>query len=130
MKDLNKIANDFFAKNKEAKKIYVTDDGYVFLNKNMADLHAKSNPAGKKLTVKEFENGSKPKNDETAKLTAEERIEKIMQAETVAEVEELLKGEKAKTVKEAGAQKIAELQAKETGADSPEDGNENQNDNE
>ena len=129
MKDLNKIANDFFAKNKEAKKIYVTDDGYVFLNKNMADLHAKSNPAGKKLTVKEFVNDSKPKKDDT-KLTAEERIEKIMQAETVAEVEELLKGEKAKTVKEAGAQKIAELQAKETGADSLEDGNENQNDNE
>jgi len=130
MKDLNKIANDFFAKNKEAKKIYVTDDGYVFMNKNMADLHANSNPAGKKLTVKEFVNDYKPKKDDTPKLTAEERIEKIIQAEKVKEVESLLKGEKAKTVKEAGAQKIAELQAKETGSNSPENRNENQNDNE
>jgi len=130
MENLQKIAQGFFKKNPDVEKVYVTSDGYVFLKKNAADLHAQHNPAGKKLSVKVFENeiaipkqvlaglSQAPSNDSEdktggasseKKLSAEERIEKINEAQTPEEVEALLKGEKAKTVKEAGQKKIAEL---------------------
>jgi len=119
MKNLQSIAEGFFKKNPKTKKVYVTSDGYVFINKNAADLHAKHNPSGKKLSVQMFENltGDKPDSGASTgsatgkekKLSAEERIEKINKAQTPEEVETLLKGEKAKTVKEAGQKKIAEL---------------------
>ena len=105
MKDLNSIAKTFFEKNKDVEKVYITTDGFVFINKNAADLHA--NTSDKKLSVKKFENTTVSVDE--PKKTAEERIAAIEEAETIEAVEALLKGEKAKTVKEAGAKKIAEL---------------------
>jgi len=105
MKDLNSIAKTFFDKNKDVEKVYITSDGFVFINKNAADLHA--NTSDKKLSVKKFENTTVSVDE--PKKTAEERIAAIEEAETIEAVEALLKGEKAKTVKEAGAKKIAEL---------------------
>lgn len=128
MKNLEQIAKDFFGKNKDVEQIYITDEGFVFINRNAAELHAKSNPGGKKLGIKTFNNPGA--SQEPEKKTADERIAAIEAAKSIEEVENLLKGEKAKTVKEAGQKKIEALtiaaeQAAENG--SPENRNENQN---
>jgi hypothetical protein len=118
MKDLNSIAKAFFEQNKNVEKVYITTDGYVFVNKNAVDLHKQT--AGKKLSVKTFDNTFIATSTEPKK-TVEERIASINEAETVEAVEALLKGEKAKTVKEAGVAKIAELKTlAQSGQDTPE----------
>ena len=127
MKGLQQIANDFFAKNKDVEKVYVTDDGFVFLKKNTADLHATTNADNKKLSVTKFERAKvKPDTstspetegagkgpgkgpDKKTKLTAEQRIEKIKAMTSVEEIDAFIKGDKAVTVKAAAAERKAEL---------------------
>ena len=120
MANLKEIANQVFEKNKEAEKVFVTSDGVPFLSQNAATLHATTNPIGKKLKIKVFTKEADSTNPPT-KLTAEQRIAKIENLKTVAEVEAFLKGEKAKTVIEAGKNRIDELYLIEkSGTNSPE----------
>ena len=111
MKDLQKIANDFFAANPDVEKVYVTTDGFVFLTSNAANLHKNTNAEKKKLSVKEFENNAPAKGKEPTpvKLTAEQRIEKIKAMTSVEEIDAFIKGDKAVTVKAAAAERKAEL---------------------
>ena len=111
MKDLQKIANDFFTANPDVEKVYVTTDGFVFLTSNAANLHKNTNAEKKKLSVKEFENNAPAKGKEPTpvKLTAEQRIEKIKAMTSVEEIDAFIKGEKAVTVKAAAAERKAEL---------------------
>jgi len=111
MKDLQKIANDFFAANPDVEKVYVTTDGFVFLTQNAAHLHKTTNANQKKLEVKVFENNApaKGKEPKPVKLTAEQRIEKIKAMTSVEEIDAFIKGDKAKTVLAAAEAKKAEL---------------------
>jgi hypothetical protein len=47
MSDLKKIGQDYLAKNKDVKEVYVTVDSQVFTSKNYASLHARSLKKGK-----------------------------------------------------------------------------------
>jgi hypothetical protein len=49
--EIQKLAQDTFKSNPDAKECFITSDGYVFLSKNAADLHKNTNPKKKKLTV-------------------------------------------------------------------------------
>ena len=111
MKDLQKIANDFFTANPDVEKVYVTTDGFVFLTQNAAHLHKTTNANQKKLEVKVFENNApvKDKEPKPVKLTAEQRIEKIKAMDSVEEIDAFIKGEKAVTVKAAADERKAEL---------------------
>lgn len=47
MSDINKIAQEFLAKNENHKEVYCTTDGQVFTSKNYASLHGRSLKTGK-----------------------------------------------------------------------------------
>ena len=116
-----------FATEKEVESLYTTSDGQCFKKEGNAYSHAKTledstveeldrklKPVKKEEATTESGNaGGSESGGSTTKLTAEERIAKINKAETVDQVNELLEGEKAKTVKAAGAAKIEALQADE-----------------
>lgn len=63
--ELDKIASDFFAANKDVKKLIVTSDGLVFLNENPAKLHVNTNKAKKKLTMETYTTGVVAKAEKT-----------------------------------------------------------------
>lgn len=123
LEELKKLSKDVFKNNPKADKLLATSDGQFFLekNKNAAEFHAKKNGGLKIHTFERTEEksaDSKDAKEAGVKLTAEERIEKINAMTSVKEVEAALVEEKAKTVKAAGAEKIAALKAaKEEGSE-------------
>lgn len=59
-------AKKAFEENKDLKEVSFTSDGFMFFQKNAADLHANTNASGKKLeviTIKkaDFITGAEPK---------------------------------------------------------------------
>lgn len=114
-KSKKELAAEAFAKYQDAKKVYVADDGNVFLNKNAADLHANTNKGKKKLKVDVFvRTGGESKKETTskaAKPSVEDRVKSINELTTVEAVDKALSGETAKTVKAAGKAKIKALNA-------------------
>ncbi len=77
---------------------YQTSDGNKFYTEHNAQTHAKSLKNKKVTKVEKDETTA----DDDEKLSAEERIKAIEEMETVEQVKKALKGEKAKTVIEAG----------------------------
>lgn len=106
---IERIAQAFEA-NQEVELFHTTSDGQCFVKRNEASIHARSLADGsitpitrgmleKAATVKQVEGESK-------KLSVEERMAKVESASTIEELEALLKGETAKTVKVAIDAKI------------------------
>lgn len=109
MKDLQKLASDFFKENPNVEKLYVSTDGYLFTSKNAADLHKQTSTG--KVEIKVFEN--KPETGEGSEsrkeLTAKEKIALIENAGTPEEVNALMEGEERKSVLAAAEKKLNEL---------------------
>jgi len=80
MKNLKNIAEEYFREHPDVNKVYITDDGFIFLNKNAAELHARYNPAGKKLSVKTFENVMAPAEKEPENKTPDKMTVKEIKA--------------------------------------------------
>ena len=91
--------------NPNLKAYHQTSDGEKFYTDHDAKSHARS------LENKDVKKVKRPVA--VVRLSAEQRIAAIKAMETVAEIEVALKGETAKTVKEAGAERIEELNAAE-----------------
>lgn len=109
---LKKEAAGIFAVNPDEKKLLATADGQFFLekNRNAAEFHARKQGGKVPLTIHEIEADEvQEKKEVTPKLSAEERIAKINEMQTIEEVEAALIDEKAKTVKTAGEERIAAL---------------------
>lgn len=101
---------DVFEANPGCDHIYVTTDGVPFLDSHRARVHQKAiNPDAKVEVVTRFAAPMEVEEIEVIKLTAEQRIEAINACQTIEEVEALLVGESAKTVKAAGQIKIEQL---------------------
>lgn len=66
-------------------------------------------PVQEDVPTKEEKVDSKDKTNEDVKLSAADRVSQVMGLKSVEEVEEYLKGEKAKSVKEAGKKRIEQL---------------------
>lgn len=65
--EIQKIAQDTFKANPEAKVCFITSDGFPFLSKNAADLHKNTNSKKKKLEVIEVKNDSFATSEEKGK---------------------------------------------------------------
>lgn len=104
-KDTKKPVRSIWDMNPKLKSYHQTSDGEKFYMDHDAKTHARSLEDDSITEVK--------RPVKVVKLSAEERIEAISTMETVAEVEAALKGETAKTVKEAGEARIVELNAAE-----------------
>lgn len=94
---------------------FATEDGQFFTHINRAKLHAFSN--GK---MKVFEYGSNASSDvdedsetkpKKGKSKAEDIIAAIEKAESISEVEELITGEKRKTVLAAAEKQITDIKS-------------------
>jgi len=117
--DLKKLAEPVFKANPKVDKLLATSDGQFFLekNKNAAEFHAKKKGGNQALRIYtidrdgSIEDSNEDKDEQPAKLSAEERIEKINAMTSIEEVEAALVEEKAKTVKAAGLEKIEALKA-------------------
>lgn len=105
------MAKEIFEQNPKLDVIYKTSDKTPFYTELNAKSHAKSlkdknvekvTRASVLKSSKNSSNGSKP--------SVEERIKTISALTTVNEVKADLKGEKATTVKAAGAKRIEELE--------------------
>lgn len=125
-----------FKANPSLKAYFETSDGTKFFTENNAKNHAKSleNKAVKKIergAVVSSDNKQKSNTSNSdkgnKKASTEERIAAINALDTVEAVTEALKGETAKTVKAAGAEKIKALEASATG--STDDGSTSEDDN-
>lgn len=128
MADIKKIGAKALKDNPTAKKVFVTSDGFTFLNENSANLHATTNASKKTLMVSEFSKTGKDEEPDRGKkgkkLSAPEkaklRVEAISKLETVEAVNKALEGETAKTVKKAGETRKKELELlKKTGSQDP-----------
>lgn len=86
---------DAFKQYPDAKKVFATTDGNVFLEENRANLHA-----GAKGTVFTFEKVESAEQETTKKLTAAEIIAGIEACETL-EALKAFEGDERKTVIEA-----------------------------
>lgn len=100
--ELQAKANEVFSSFENAKKVYATLDGNVFIEENRARLHA-----GTKGTIVPFDRPIDQDSDDI-KLSAPERI-KLIQEVTSLEALEAFKNETAKTVKAAYEAKLQEL---------------------
>lgn len=108
--ELKQLSIAVFKANPKADVLLATSDGQFFLetNKNAAEFHAKKKGG---LKIHTIDREDKSESNEDAKLTAEERIEKIQAMTSVEDVIAALVDEKAKTVKTAGTEKIEALKA-------------------
>lgn len=106
-----------FKQHKSISSFFETSDGTKFFTENLAQNHAKS--LGDK-SVKEVKKAGLKSQDKKStsqdKLDAPARIAVINALETTKEVETVLKGEKAKTVLEAGAERIKAIEAAASGS--------------
>ena len=62
--DLDKIANDFFAKHKVIESIIVSSDGLVFIAENAANLHKNTNSKKLKITLNTYKAPTVASKDE------------------------------------------------------------------
>ena len=88
-------------------EFFETSDEQKFFNESDAKNHARKL---KDKHISKLERGVEMAK-QSSKPSAEERIEAIGKLETVEAVNEALKGETAKTVKQAGEDRIAELES-------------------
>jgi hypothetical protein len=105
----------YFEENPDVEKVYQTTDGCLFKDQNKASwnqTHRLSSKEDVKVFFKESfiapKKAEKPA-EKPAKLTAQERIDLVMQAQTIEELETLKEGETAKTVLEAIENRTTEL---------------------
>ncbi|WP_336069984.1 hypothetical protein [Mesoflavibacter sp. CH_XMU1404-2] len=125
-----------FKANPSLKAYFETSDGTKFFTENNAKNHAKSleNKAVKKVERGAVVSSDNKQKSNTAdksskKASTEERIAAINALDTVEAVTEALKGETAKTVKAAGAEKIKALEASAAGSTDDGSTSEDVNDN-
>jgi len=124
MKDLQKLASDFFKKNPKTEKLYVSTDGYLFVSKNAAELHKKTSSG--KVGIKEFDNEFTEDMGRDKTMTAKEKIQCITNAKTVEEVNTLIEDEKRKSVLAAAEKKLKELTASSDSTNNDETGKEDE----
>jgi len=55
MTKIKEIGAKTLKENPQVKQVFITSDGYPFLSKNAAQLHANSNPKSKKLSITTFD---------------------------------------------------------------------------
>lgn len=106
-----------FQGNKDLKEVIATSDGQCFTSEDNAHTHASRGVGDSHIEVVSRAEAEawqiEQEVTEETKQTAEQRIEAIEAADTVEAVQELLKGEKAVTVKAAGENRIKELESKD-----------------
>lgn len=98
---LKELANGVLEQFPNAKEVYATSDGNVFLSENRANLHA-----GKEGKVYPFKREEKVAAETT--LKAADAIVKIQSATSVEDLE-AFKTDERKSVKEAYDKKVQEL---------------------
>lgn len=112
--------NNVFEKHPALKAYHETADGVKFAAKNDAENHAKrlKNRSIKTVTrdqVPAPKKKEKPKADNPVKgyanLDYEKRADYVAHLDSVQEIDKLIADETSKTVKEAGAKRIAEINA-------------------
>lgn len=114
-KDILKIVQQTFEANPEIEIFHVTSDGQCFHKRNEASIHARALkddsivPVTRGMVEKQLSGSEVEKATGDRKLSVEERLEKVASASTVEELESLLNGETAKTVKSAIDDKIEEM---------------------
>ncbi len=106
---LKNKATNYFEKHPSVRNVYVTSDGYLFLSKNRAEIHA-----GKLQTVYEFANEGNSLTDITT-LNLPEASKLIKSLESLDELQRMLKAENVqekprKTVATLLEKRIVELQ--------------------
>ena len=95
-----------FIANPTQEQFIATVDGCCFAQKNLAINHAKTLKDDTLEVVNRKDYVPSTDVPTELKLTADERIGLIEAAQTAEDVEALLEGEKAKTVLQAGADKL------------------------
>lgn len=126
-----------FKQHPSLKSYHKTSDGTAFYKKEHAQAHArglkdkkvtevvnpdpKAAPAPVEKTEQKSATSSQQLDDLTPMQKAKNRALAISNLETVDEVKESLKGETAKTVIEAGQERIEALEAKAKGGETPTD---------
>ena len=120
-----------FKANPSLKAYFETSDGTKFFTENNAKNHAKKVERGAVVSSdnKQKSNTSNASDKGNKKASTEERIAAINALDTVEAVTEALKGETAKTVKAAGAEKIKALEASAAGSTDEGSTTEDDNDN-
>ncbi len=107
---------DFFKHNPSVDVVYETTDGYLFRDRAQASAHAQTLSVRNVLTHSKEVTTVKSEDDKqestSVQLTAEQRIERATNAETLELLEEYAKGEKAKTVLAAIEDRKKILQSK------------------
>lgn len=110
--------DELFEKHPNLERYYETSDGTKFYKEHHAQTHARTLSDRDVETVKrkdQAKSKTKPKRkgkkDLSPMAAAKLRVEAIEEMQSVSEVEAALKDETAKTVKEAGANRIATLKA-------------------
>jgi hypothetical protein len=111
-KTLKQRAQDYLERS-EASEVHATADEFLFLTKQDAKAHAKG-LKDKKITTYKTELPAKPEADEVdlTELNAKDSIEFIKEATSLEEIEPFAKDDR-KTVQEAYAEKVEELEAAE-----------------
>lgn len=97
-----------FKQHPNLKECFQTSDDKCFFKEDVAKEHARKSKL-KDKSVKKLINTGSEKETKEKKLSAEERIEAINAMTSIKAVEQALDGERAKTILEAGANKIEAL---------------------
>lgn len=98
-KEIQKKANEIFDSHPEVNEVFVTSDGYTFINENAMNLHINTNPSGKKLEFVKIERTAfetKPLSEMSVKdlkaFAKEQGIEVATKANKATTLEALLEG--------------------------------------
>jgi len=104
-KTIKERAQDYLERN-EAKEVFATSDGFLFVSDAFAKVHAKG-LEDKKIT-KFATSAEKTKAEELSELNAADSIALIKEATEVADIEVFAEDDR-KTVKKAYDERIEEL---------------------
>lgn len=111
MENLKKAAQEALDFNKHLNAVYVTSDTVVFADQSSAINHAfRLDDKTVQVFERETEeNPSEYEDDITVKLSANDVIKLLSEAESEEAVEELIGNDERKSVKAAAAKRVAEL---------------------
>jgi hypothetical protein len=114
--ELSKKAVTFFKDYPQAKSVFATNDGHLFLSENRAALHKKSLKEGQYFEIEnEGQSSSDDSKDNSTKKSADDLINEAKVIETVEAVEAAIvletEGKSRKTVLAAYDARIEELKA-------------------